>query len=203
MTADRPATRRAVALIAVFVLAVVAAFTLGASSAVADTGSLVGTGVAAFDLAQPDGVGPTGGVVAGQGRETTADSYDSALGCCVATQSTEALSARANEIHGALDPIAQNSRTTAVMSTREDPNIIAGGGRDLSPTQRALANEGEILGKLPGAHAEVTAMDAAAKAGLTPAEIAASRPICPACQQAIEASGGQVAPSGWTAWWPW
>jgi hypothetical protein len=120
----------------------------------------------------------------------------------VATQSTEALSARANEIHGALDPIAQNSRTTAVMSTREGPNIIAGGGRDLSPAQRALANEGEILGKLPGAHAEVTAMDAAAKAGLTPAEIAASRPICPPCQQAIEASGGHVAPSGWTAWWP-
>ncbi|MGB2758021.1 MAG: hypothetical protein WBD02_10220, partial [Acidimicrobiia bacterium] len=114
----------------------------------------------------------------------------------------DGLGARANEIHGALDPIAQNSRTTAVMSTREGTTVIASGGRDLSPAQRALVGPEDVLGKLPGAHAEVTAMDAAAKAGLTPAEIAASRPICPACQAAITESGGQVSPSGWWAWWP-
>jgi hypothetical protein len=119
-----------------------------------------------------------------------------------ATNSADALGARATEIHGALDPIAQNSRTTAVMSTRQGPNVIASGGRDLSPAQRALTGPGDVLGKLPGAHAEVTAIDAASKAGLTPAEIAASRPICPACQAAITESGGQVSPSGWWAWWP-
>jgi|JI10StandDraft_1071094.scaffolds.fasta_scaffold109755_5 hypothetical protein len=123
-------------------------------------------------------------------------------GLRTATNSAGGLGARANEIHGALDPIAQNSRTTAVMSTREGPNVIASGGRDLSPAQRALTGPEDVLGKLPGAHAEVTAMDAAAKAGLTPAEIAASRPICPACEAAITESGGQVSPSGWWAWWP-
>lgn len=100
-----------------------------------------------------------------------------------------------------LDPIAQNSRTTAVMSTREGPNVIASGGRDLGPAQRALTGPEDVLGKLPGAHAEVTAIDAAAKAGLTPVEIVVSRPICPACQTAITESGGQISESGRRAWW--
>lgn len=102
-----------------------------------------------------------------------------------------------------LDPIAQNSRTTAVLGTQEGTNIIASGGRDLSPLQRALAGPDDVLARLPGAHAEVTALDAAARAGLTPSEMAVSRAICPACQSAIEASGGQVGPGGLRAWWPW
>ena len=86
-----------------------------------------------------------------------------------------------DELQGALDPIAQNSRTSAVMSTEEGTDILASGGRDLSPAQRALANEGDILARSPGAHAEITALEAADKAGLTPSEIAVSRPMCPAC----------------------
>jgi len=86
MTADRHTARRAVALLAVVVLSVVAAFTLSVSPAVADPGGFAGTSVAAFDLADGDGVGPTGGVGPGQGRETAANSYDNALGCCVATE---------------------------------------------------------------------------------------------------------------------
>ena len=52
----------------------------------------------------------------------------------------------------------------------------------------------DILVRLPERHAEVTALDAATKAGLTPAEIAASRLICASiCQPAIEKSGGDIA----------
>jgi hypothetical protein len=43
-----------------------------------------------------------------------------------------------DELQGALDPIAQNSRTSAVMSTQEGTDILVSGGRDLSPGQRAL-----------------------------------------------------------------
>jgi RHS repeat-associated protein len=113
------------------------------------------------------------------------------------------LASRANEIHGALDPIAQNSRTTAVLGTQEGPNVIASGGRDLSPIQRALTGPDDVLGRLPSAHAEVTALDAASRAGLTPSQMAVSRPICLACQAAIEQSGGQVGSNGLWARWPW
>ena len=40
--------------------------------------------------------------------------------------------------------------------------------RDLAPPQRALARPGEVLGRLPGEHAEITALKAAGEAGLTP-----------------------------------
>jgi len=113
------------------------------------------------------------------------------------------LASRTDQLTGALDPIAQNSRTSAVMSTRQGADVLAGGGRDLSPAQRALGQGDDVLGRLPGAHAEITAMDAAGKAGLTPWQMAVSRPICPACQSAIEGSGGTVPPGGMFAWWPW
>jgi hypothetical protein len=45
-------------------------------------------------------------------------------------------------------------------------------------------------------------MDAATKAGLTPSEMAVSRPICPACQAAIENGGGKGSSSVRTVWWP-
>lgn len=113
------------------------------------------------------------------------------------------LASRTDELTGALDPIAQNSRTSAVMSTRQGADVLASGGRDLSPAQPALGQGDDVLGRLPGAHAEMTAMDAAGKAGLTQWQMAVSRPICPACQSGIEGSGGTVAPGGMFAWWPW
>jgi len=91
MTADRHVARRAVALLALLafvVLTVVAALTLTVRPAVADSASLAGTRVAASNHDPGEGVGTSGDVGPGQGRETAADSYDSALGCCVATQST-------------------------------------------------------------------------------------------------------------------
>ena len=137
----------------------------------------------AADLAAGGEVVASGGEVA-----TTAKAVD-----------TAALVDRAQEVHSALSPIAQEMRTTAVLDT-SGARIIAGGGRDLTPAQRALAGEGEVTAKLPGAHAEVTALQHAAQNGLAPRAIGVTRPICPACQAAIKASGGTLT-SPTTAVW--
>jgi len=113
---------------------------------------------------------------------------------------TAGLEARANALHSALDPIAQNSRTTAALRTKEGQTVLAGGGRDLSPTQRALIQDGEIIARSPGAHAEVTAVTGTQGAGLTPQGIGVSRPICPNCQAFLEDSGATMT-SPTTAWW--
>jgi RHS repeat-associated protein len=119
-----------------------------------------------------------------------------------AAEDAGGLAGRVDELHSELDPIAQGRRTTAIMSTEEGSDILASGGRDLSPAQRALANGGDILARSPGAHAEITALQAAEKAGLTPSELAVSRPICPACQAAIEDSGGVISKDLKGAVWP-
>lgn len=112
------------------------------------------------------------------------------------------ISGRAREFQDVLDPRAQNGRTTAVMSTQEGPDLIASGKRDLDPVQRALAGDGDILPRLPHHHAEVTLLDGAQKHGVTPNNLAASRPICPDCQSAITKAGGQLNADGLTASWP-
>ncbi len=55
---------------------------------------------------------------------------------------------------------------------RSSRNVLAGSGRDLSPAQRALVQDDDVPAGLPGAHAEITGMDAAGKAGLTPGQMA-------------------------------
>jgi hypothetical protein len=111
------------------------------------------------------------------------------------------LGARVDEIHGALDPIAASRRTTAGLDTVEGARVLAAGGRDLSPAQRALMTHGESAARMPGAHAEVTALRHASQNGLTPSQMVVSRPICPTCRSAIEQSGGHVT-SPTTAVWP-
>lgn len=113
----------------------------------------------------------------------------------------EGLAARVEAVHGALDPIAATRRTTAALDTAEGTRILAAGGRDLSPAQRVVLAPGEVASKLPGAHAEVTALANAEKNGLTPTEMAVSRKICSVCQAAIEKSGGFLT-SLTTAIWP-
>ena len=48
----------------------------------------------------------------------------------------KALAARATSIHSLLDPIAQNMRRTAVLSTKEGVKVLASGGRDLTRAHR-------------------------------------------------------------------
>jgi RHS repeat-associated protein len=119
----------------------------------------------------------------------------------LSTESATAAS-RVEQLQGVLDPIAQNSRTSAVLNTREGIDVLASGGRDLSQAQQALANEEDLLARMPGAHAEVTALQAASKAGLTPSEMAVSRLICSECQAFIENTGGTITSGGTGATWP-
>jgi hypothetical protein len=102
------------------------------------------------------------------------------------------LEARAAEVHGVLDPIAQSSRTTAVLGTQEGTTVIGGGVRDLSPAQRLTARAGELLTRQPGAHAEVTVVNGARAAGLTPQDIVTTWNICPACQAFLENEGATL-----------
>jgi RHS repeat-associated protein len=94
--------------------------------------------------------------------------------------------ARANEIHGLLDPRAARSRTTAVTETKEGTRIVSSSNRRLTPAQRAALRKGEVEGVGPG-HAERKGVSAAKKMGLTPTGTAASRPICPECAAAVKA----------------
>ncbi|MBX3175267.1 MAG: hypothetical protein KF709_12700 [Gemmatimonadaceae bacterium] len=106
-----------------------------------------------------------------------------------------------SEVHGALDPVAQSMRTTAVLETNGG-RIAAGGARDLTPAQRgAAASRGLQTAAAPGVHAEQTALQAAFRAGFKPDALAVSRPMCSNCQAAVTASGGQVT-SPTTAVWP-
>jgi hypothetical protein len=119
----------------------------------------------------------------------------------VSIAARETLASRVESVHAALDPIAQTRRTTAGLDTTDGTRILAAGGRDLSPAQRATLAHGEAAGRLPGAHAEVTLLRHAAANGLSPAQMAVSRAICPACAAKIEQSGGRLT-SQTTAEWP-
>jgi tRNA(Arg) A34 adenosine deaminase TadA len=89
------------------------------------------------------------------------------------------------------------------MSTREGADVLAGGVRDLTPAQRALAGPGDVIGRLPGEHAEITALKAAGEAGLTPQGIVTTTNICPACQSALEEAGATITGPRSAWWWPW
>ncbi|CAD5989846.1 RHS repeat-associated core domain-containing protein [Agreia sp. COWG] len=142
----------------------------------------------------------TGGL--GVGASSFLAKAGSAGAAKVAVAESTRLASRVDDLSGALDPIARNSRTSAVLGTNEGTDILASGGRDLSPAQRALAQPGDLLAAQPGAHAEVTALQAASRAGLTPSQIAVSRPICTSCQLALENSGGQIQTGNTSAVWP-
>jgi hypothetical protein len=80
-------------------------------------------------------------------------------------------------------------RTTAVLSADGD-TIVAGGKRDLEPSQRSLIRPGERPAKFPGAHAETTVLLEALNAGLLPRALATTRTICADCAGTIEDLGG-------------
>lgn len=124
------------------------------------------------------------------------------------TQATAVATQRAGQIHSVLDPIARSRRTTAVLVTNRG-RFVAGGARDLTPTQRAALRSGEMAATNPGTHAEVTALRQAASNGATPRGLAASRRICPTCAAEIRNSGGRLtSPTTATwdrrirSWWP-
>ncbi len=100
---------------------------------------------------------------------------------------------KAQAIHDALDPIARSMRTTTVLRTATCDIAASGARRDLTPAQRAIAVSLEATpAKLPGEHAEVTAITYARENGLIPKIMEVTRDICPACAAVIESTGGTV-----------
>jgi len=104
------------------------------------------------------------------------------------------LKARADELHGLLDPVAQNRRTTGIVRTTDPEgnqvDVVSSSNRRLDPNQRAALKLGEVEG-IGSGHAEQTGLDYADRHGLTPKEVAASRPICGACADAIDMAGAR------------
>lgn len=117
---------------------------------------------------------------------------------------TKGLGTRADELHAVLDPIAAKNRTTAVLRTEGEGgrsiDVLGCGKRDLSPAQRAIARDDEIVARLLGEHAEITALREAMSRGLRPRAIATTRDFCPACRRAFEASGARITDPRTAVW---
>jgi RHS repeat-associated protein len=99
------------------------------------------------------------------------------------------LGVRAAEIHGALDPIAQSMRTTAVANvTNADGTVstlVSSSNNTLAPVQRAVLKPGETAVSGAG-HAEETILNAAQKNGQTVNTMGVSRTPCPSCAQKLK-----------------
>jgi len=102
---------------------------------------------------------------------------------------------RAKQVHGALDPIAQEMRTTAVGAVKNadgSTGILVGSSRPtLSPSQRAALRPGETPVRGPG-HAEKTVLDAAAAKGQRVTRMGVSRKPCEDCGKALRDAGVKV-----------
>ena len=98
------------------------------------------------------------------------------------------LGARAQEIHSALDPIAQNMRTTAVGEVSNadgsTSTLVASSRSTLSPAQRAVLRPGETAVSGAG-HAEQTILNNAAQNGQTVTRMGVTRTPCPTCAQML------------------
>jgi hypothetical protein len=102
--------------------------------------------------------------------------------------------ARAAELHLVLDPIAQNGRTTAVLTTRTGPDYVGSGVRDIDPRQRLRLQlrPSEVETRFPGRHAEPTVFDGALEDSQQMVGLGASRDFCGRCIADIESRGGIV-----------
>jgi RHS repeat-associated protein len=103
------------------------------------------------------------------------------------------LGARAKQIHGALDPIAQTKRTTAVAHTINGSGntvyVVGSSSNALTPAQRAVLKPGEVAATGSG-HAERTVINHAKRSNQRVTSVGASRPICPTCEDEIRRAGG-------------
>jgi RHS repeat-associated protein len=116
--------------------------------------------------------------------------------------------------HGFLDRIAASSRVTATLVASLDGQlvrIVASGGRDLSPAQRAFVKAmGWIAAKAAGKHAEETVLAKAAELGAKPIVMVIygggkdlALPICEEiCIPAVTKAGGRLF-DPWTVIWWW
>jgi RHS repeat-associated protein len=105
------------------------------------------------------------------------------------------LGTRAAEIHGALDPIAQNMRTTAVANvTNADGTVstmVSSSRNTVAPAQRAVLQPGETAVSGAG-HAEETILNSAHQNGQTVNNMGVTRTPCASCQQKLGQAGVNV-----------
>jgi RHS repeat-associated protein len=107
------------------------------------------------------------------------------------------LATRAGEIHGALDPIAQSMRTTAVGEVTGANGakdvLVSSSERALTPAQRGALQPGETaVSGAKGVHAEQKILDAAKQNNQAVNAVAASRNMCANCQAAVKAAGAKI-----------
>jgi hypothetical protein len=187
---------RALVLGVLTVVGLLALGTVAASAAaLPDGGNRVGVSASQTITA----VGVSEHVSPGQGRDPPVWQGRLVVATGVAAEGVPSVVARADELARALDPIAQTHRTAAVLRTNAG-DVLGGGGRDLSPAQRALAGAGDRLATFPQAHAEPTVLREALQQGLTPLELGTSRLICPPCQSIIEEFGGTITGPRTASW---
>jgi hypothetical protein len=108
---------------------------------------------------------------------------------------TASLAARAQEIHGALDPIAQSMRTTAVADVTNAEGaatrLVSSSENALSKSQRAVLKQGETAVKGPG-HAEETILNSAQQNGQTVNSMGVSRTPCASCADKLKQANVNV-----------
>jgi RHS repeat-associated protein len=108
--------------------------------------------------------------------------------------SDAALAGRANAVQAAQDAFGQTKSTTAAASVTDangNTSVMVGSSRNsLTPSQRAALQPGETAVTGAG-HAETTVINAAQSQGMTVNSVAASRPACPTCSQAIQDAGAR------------
>ncbi len=150
-----------------------------------------------FPMIQPDAHASVGGMQVGATLSVAIPVAGEASFLIKGAEVTEVaasanLATRASEIHSALDPIAQEMRTTAVANvTNADGTVstlVSSSKNTLAPAQRALLQPGETAVKGAG-HAEETILNAAKQNGQTVNTMGVSRTICPTCAPKLQEAG--------------
>jgi hypothetical protein len=111
------------------------------------------------------------------------------------------MATRAQAIHAAVGGVRTQGATTVAITRGIDQsgrvvNIVTSSEGALRPAQRAMLGTNEIAGAVSRAgagHAEVNGLRVAESLGVNPAVTAASRPVCPGCEQALGEAGVGIA----------
>jgi len=142
-----------------------------------------------------DPVAIAAGGLAGAAEGLLAGGGEAALESASGEAVSEGLAARATAIQEALPEATQGFTTTAAarVTTAEGGSrvLVASSEQVLRPAQRAALAAGEIAVAGRG-HAEITILNAARQLGAVVDAIAVSRPICPACAQALRQAGVDI-----------
>lgn len=110
----------------------------------------------------------------------------------------EIAAARAQQLHGLLDPIATRMRTTAVATGLDSlgsrvSSIASSGRRIIPPALRRELADGEFAARGVPGHAEPSAFsDFVSRFGRKPDVIGSSRAPCPRCASWVESEGIRI-----------